>query len=137
MPSFTKVSNGNIAPCRFVTIATTAKDRVTQATAGSGSAGDPPYGISGTGTRNRPSSLANDDGFIAIAGENVLVWGNPEKDVFLELGGTVTAGDSLKSDANGKGLTTTTANDWIGAIAMESGVSGDLVRVQVVPQRLY
>lgn len=138
MPSFTKVANGNVSPSRFVKLDTTTgvKDRVVQATDGAASAGDPIYGISGAGVRNAP--LAGwDDGYHAIAGENCMVWGMPEKDVFLELGGTVTVGAFLKSDANGKGVATTTTGDNVGARASEAGVSGDLIRVQLISPALY
>ncbi len=112
------------------------KDRVIQATDGSGSAGTQNYGISCEGTRLPPISFM-DDGFAAIAGENIKIYGPGDKDCFLELGGTVAQGASLKSDANGKGLSTTTANDWVAAIAMEAGVSGDLVRVMPTEPKLY
>lgn len=128
---YTKVANGNIAPSRFVKIDTTAKDRVLQA-----GAGDKCYGVSQPGVRNAPWAPL-DDGYAAIAGENLMIYGSPSKDIKLELGGTVTAGDSLKSDANGKGVTTTTTGDWIGAEAMESGVTGDVVRVRVVEPHQY
>lgn len=133
MPSYSKCANGNIAPSRFVKIDTTAgvKDRVLQATAG-----DKIYGISFVGTRNAPYAPL-DDGYIAIAGEFLSIYGPSAKDVRLELGGTVTQGDSLKSDANGKGVTTTSTGDWIGAIAMDAGVSGDVIRVQVIPPTQY
>lgn len=44
----------------------------------------------------------------------------------LELGGTVTAGDDLKSGASGVAVTGGTAKR---ATALESGVSGDLISV--------
>ncbi len=131
MPSYTKVANGNVAPSRFVKLDTTTEGRVLQATAG-----DKIYGISQQGTRNTPYG-ALDDGFAAIAGENLNIYGPPEKDVLLELGGTVTRGDSLKSDANGKGVTTTSTGDWIGAIALDSGATGDLIPIQTIPPTQY
>lgn len=49
----------------------------------------------------------------------------------LVLGGTVTRGDSLTSDAAGKGVTITASNDKVQAIgiALASGVSGDIIPV--------
>ena len=128
MSSGTKVANGNIAPSRFVKQDTTAgvKDRVLQA-----GAGDIIYGVSGKGVRNAPWS-ALDDGYIAIAGENVMCYVFPEKDCVLELGGTVTQGDRLKSDSSGKGVVTTTTGQEVGARAEQSGASGDLIRVTLI-----
>lgn len=130
MPSYTKVANGNISPSRFVILG--SGDKVTQASAATTRL----YGISGMGTRNTPLSPL-DDGYHAIADENCMIYGPPEKDVILELGGTVTAGASLTSDASGKGVATTAGTDFVGAVAMEAGVSGDLIRVQVVAGNLY
>ena len=47
----------------------------------------------------------------------------------LTLGGTVTLGDRLASDATGRGVVTTTTGDWVGAIAMEDGVVTDVIKV--------
>lgn len=52
----------------------------------------------------------------------------------LTMGGTVTAGDRLKSDANGKGVGLAvggTVPQNIGALAVEDGVSGDVKDVQI------
>ena len=52
----------------------------------------------------------------------------------LTLGGTVTRGDLLTSDANGCGVTAAPAagvNNRTGAIALISGVSGDVIPVQL------
>jgi hypothetical protein len=54
----------------------------------------------------------------------------------LELGGAVTRGDLLIPDANGKGVAGSTvsgAAQFVGAIAEQSGVSGDIIDVLVVP----
>lgn len=50
----------------------------------------------------------------------------------LELGGTVTRGDFLTADANGKGIKVTAPGQRIGAIAEQSGVSGDYIQVRVI-----
>lgn len=47
-------------------------------------------------------------------------------------GGTVAFGDLLTSDASGKLVATTTANDRVVAIAMEDAVVNDLFSVHVV-----
>lgn len=47
------------------------------------------------------------------------------------LGGTVVAGDELGLDNDGKLIKVATANDRRIAIAMEGGVSGDIIAVEV------
>lgn len=49
----------------------------------------------------------------------------------LKLAGTVARGSLIKSDANGDGLAAV-AGDKFGAMAMASGVSGDVIPVEVV-----
>lgn len=48
----------------------------------------------------------------------------------LELGGTVTQGQFLMPDSNGKGVTATDGN-YYGALALENGVSGDYISVKI------
>lgn len=126
MPSFTKVAGGDIRPMRFVNLDTSNAGRVLEA-----DADEEIYGVSGMGKRFAPYASL-DDGFHAVAGENCQVYGPPEKDVPLVLGGTVTRGDYLKSDADGAGVTASSDQEKYGAIAMESGVSGDIIPVQLV-----
>lgn len=126
MPSYTKVANGTIRPSRFVKLDTTADGKVLEA-----DAGDQIYGISQPGTRNTPYSDL-DDGNAAKTGETLKIFGPPEKGVLLELGGTVTRGQLLKSDADGKGVNAGTDKDQYGAVAEASGVSGELIPVQCV-----
>jgi hypothetical protein len=137
MPSFTRTAGGDIYPMRFVTIDLTVANsfRVVQATAGSGSHGDPPYGISQRGQRR--IDYVSSDGKAAILGEDLQIYGPPDKDVLLMVNGTVTQGDMLKSDSTGMGVSTTTAADWIGAIAMANGVAGQAIPVQCVGPHLY
>lgn len=125
MPSFTKVATGAIVPSSFVKLAST-DGKVTQC-----GAGDEIYGISHPGKRFAPWAPL-DDGNLAIAGESLAIYGPPEKDVLLRLGGTVTPGQRLKSDASGFGVATTADGDEYGAIAMVNGVSGQLILVQCV-----
>lgn len=47
-------------------------------------------------------------------------------------GGTVAAGDLLASDAAGKVVATTTANDRVVAVALEGGAANDLISVVVM-----
>lgn len=48
------------------------------------------------------------------------------------LGGSVSMGDFLAPDSNGALVATTTENDRVIAMAMEDGVSGDLISIEVV-----
>lgn len=128
-----RVANGNIAPCRFVKLdSSTAGGKVLQA-----GDGDKVFGISQPESRMPPYS-GLDDGYCAIAGENLKVYTVADKEVYLEIGsGGCSAGDSLKSDTNGAGVATTTDNTQVGAIAKQSGNSGDLVPVDLISPARY
>lgn len=126
MPSYTKRAGGSIKPMRFVALDTSNPGRVTQAGAGAQI-----YGVSGVGKRYAPYASL-DDGYHAVAGENAIVHGPPEKDVSLVLGGTVTTGQFIKSDANGEGVASTADQEDVGAIAMADGVAGDAIPVQLI-----
>jgi hypothetical protein len=123
---FSMKANGNIAPSRFVKLDTSADNKVLQA-----GAGGIVFGVSQAGTRRTPYN-GLDDGYAAIAGEDLEVFGQSEV-CLLELGGTVSPGDRLKSDADGKGVATTTNLDEYGAIARVAGTSGQLIPVEVRP----
>lgn len=125
MPSFQ--ANGNIGPNLFVKLDTSAAGKVLQATAN-----DPIVGISQPGTRRAPLD-GWDDGYAAIAGETLHVWGEYDNDYcWLVIGtGGCTIGDQLKSDANGAGVTTTTETDNAGAFALETTLAGSLCKVRV------
>lgn len=47
----------------------------------------------------------------------------------LELGGEVARGGQVTADADGKGVAVSAAGQRVGAIALQSGVSGDIIRV--------
>jgi len=126
MSSFTRTADGDIYPMRFTTIVgISAEGRVLQAVAGSR-----PYGISQVGARR--VDYIDSTGRAAIAGEDLNIHGPPEKDVLLQINGTVTRGDFLKPDATGMGITTTTQTDIVGAVAMVSGVAGQAILVEVI-----
>lgn len=128
------IAGGNISPSRFVK-ATTPNRTVVQCSG----ATDLIIGISGIGTHNLPGTIggvAIDDGYHAISGLPCEVF-LPEDSargqiILLELGGTVAWGDTLTSDGSGKGITTVTDANWYGARALSSGVSGQLIKVQVI-----
>jgi hypothetical protein len=57
----------------------------------------------------------------------------------VKLGGTVNADDPITSNASGQGVAAAPAagvNAWIVGIALESGVAGDLIDVQIAPSRI-
>jgi hypothetical protein len=125
-----KLAAGNISPSCFVKLLTTAggDGQVLQATAG-----DQTFGISQAGSRRAPLS-GWDDGYCAILGENLRVYCTPEDNYcFLVVAGTTAPGDKLKSDANGNGVVTTTANDSIGAVSEENATALQLCRVRLLP----
>lgn len=124
MATFSKVANGSIVMSRFVKLDTTADGKVLQC-----GAGDKIFGVSQAGSRRTPYSSL-DDGYAAIAGEDLSITGPPDQ-CLLELGGTVSPGDRLKADTDGKGVATTTDHDEWGAIALVAGTSGKLINVQV------
>jgi hypothetical protein len=119
------VANGNITPSSFVKLDTTAVGKLLIC-----GSDDPVYGVSQEGTRNPPYT-GLDDGYAAIAGENCRVYLEPEE-CWLRIGsGGCTAGDMLNSDASGYGVTTTTETHNAGALALETGLEGQLIRVRV------
>ena len=126
MPEKSYLANGTINPSRFVKLDTTTQGRVLQC-----GAGDKCLGISQLGTRRSPE--VDSSGNAAQTGEPLGVHDEFGELCGLTLGGTVTVGDRLKSDANGKGVTTTTDQDEYGAIAKMNGVSGDVITVEVTP----
>lgn len=57
----------------------------------------------------------------------------------VKLGGTVNANDPITSDANGQGVAAAPGagvNAYIVGIALEGGVSGDLIDVLIAPGRV-
>lgn len=125
VPSAQLVAGGDINPSRFVRISTAANKTVLEADAGSRT-----YGISQEGTQDTP--LPNASTLAAAAGDQLRLYKRGEI-ALLEIGsGGCTAGDALKSDGDGKGVTTTTNNDWVGAEALETAAAGEKALVEVV-----
>lgn len=121
----TGVAAGNIKPSRFLIQATSADNKYSQASSATAA---PLVGISQPGTRNTPYSSL-DDGYAAIAGENLHVYKSPDNaEAPLQLGGTVAAGDLLTTDSDGRGVTATTG-DFVGARAQQAGVADQIVTV--------
>jgi hypothetical protein len=51
----------------------------------------------------------------------------------VKAGGTVAAGDLVTANASGQAVATTTAADRYIGVAMDAGVSGDLIGVRLAP----
>jgi hypothetical protein len=130
--SQTKVASGNIKPSRFVKIVSQTDGQVAQA-----GAGNRTFGISQEGTRNTP--LAGfDDGYAAIANENLHIYTPGDVDVLLMIGsGGCAPGDRLKAGSDGEGIVTTTNLDEVGAIAESTASQYGFARVRpVFPQQV-
>jgi hypothetical protein len=125
-------ANGTIRVGRFVKIDTSDNNSVLEA-----DANERVLGISQMGSRVAPiPEVTTDPPNAAIAGESVMVAypGDPNtSDCLLLIGtGDCTAGDYLKSDADGKGVVideTATNKEEVGALALESATAGEYARV--------
>ena len=127
--------NGNIGYSLFVKLDATAEGYGLQA-----GAGETTFGVAGPFTHNMAVNIGGvelDDAYAGVAGGPAIkVFGEGSSMVPLRIGGTVAVGDYLKSDASGKGVTTTTDKDKVGAVAKQAGVSGDIILVDVVRLQL-
>ena len=122
-------ANGNISPARFVRMDTTTPDNMSVLQAGA-NAGI--IGVSTVAGREAPIPAVSTM-YAAQAGDQINVHGLNEF-CLLEAGGTVACGDELIADSDGKGVaraTSGTTIQMVGAIALEAGSSGNLIRVQV------
>lgn len=121
-------AGGDIEPCRFVIHSSSAENTVTK-----GVGATVPYaGISQEGALAAPTSGAATKA--AGSGDPLRVYGNGEE-CSLELGsGGATQGGALISDANGKGVAVGAYNSgtgqFVGAIALQTGVEGEKIRVR-------
>lgn len=127
-----KMANGNIPPRRFLATVTGAgnADLVVLATDSTKMI----MGVSYNATRYVPGSPA-DDGYLAIAGEPCPYHGAGHM-CELDLGGTVSnVGLALTTDGSGKGVAAAPTDGtiiWFGAIALQTGVADDIVKVLVL-----
>lgn len=119
------VADGDINRSRFVKPSTT-DHRVLEA-----DANEKVVGISQINAKTAPIPSAST--LAGAQGDALTVHGPGESMVMLELGGTVTVGDKLKSDADGKGVVVATSGPVqnVGAIALRGGASGELIPVLV------
>ena len=126
-PSYSKVAGGNILASSFVKLDTGNDGQALQC-----GSGDVPFGISFPGS-DAPPFGGLDTPYCAILNENVGIYGPPDVNVLLQISATVAVGNHLKPDTNGFGTPITGTSDIYGAVAAESGVSGQIIRVNVVP----
>lgn len=122
----TGVAYGAIAPCRFVKFNANGPRNVAQATAGQSA-----DGISQEWQKGTPGLTGSDTAVAAADGDPIMFHGMGEI-ALLEFGGTIDEGAFIKSDSNGKGVTTSTSGDYYSAKCIEAGASGEkkLVLVQ-------
>ncbi len=123
------VARGNIAPFRFVRVDTTTENGCVQA-------GDNTdvIGVAQGGTNKPEVSGMITSQYAAENGQPVRVAGVGSI-TLLEVGGTVTPGQYLKSDSQGRGVpvaTTGTVIQNYGAIALQGGSTGSIIRVMVL-----
>ena len=118
------ISGGNINPKRFVTQQVDADLTVEES-----NATEMPVGVSGIGTKYAPIPEVTTN-YHAESGDQVWVHG-PGEECWLTAGGAVTAGDLLKPDNDGKGVTAG-AGDKYGARALASAATGEDIRAYVM-----
>lgn len=134
------VPGGDIYPSRFVMLSTAADNTVLGCTAGS-----PPIGISQVGTKYPITNPTGQLGGGTITGPGIAAEGTAGIDqiqifslgdvCWLECGGTVAAGDLLEAAGTttnvGRGVKSGPGRNF-GAIALEAGTVGLLIRVQII-----
>lgn len=126
------VATADIRPGRFV------KQGSTDGTITECDANERIFGISHLETDRAPIPEISTP-LAAQAGENCSITHTVGEYTVIELGDTVSNGNLLKSDADGKAVpiasSGTTAQE-VGAEALEDGVAGDIIRVRFRPQVL-
>lgn len=121
-------ATGNVTPSSFIKIDTTSDGDCALA-----GANEQTIGVSHDYTRNAPGTSA-DDGYIAISGETVPIYG-PGQIALVKTGtGGVTRGGWVKSDAAGLAVavaTTGTTIQNVAGVALQSVAAGGLALVRV------
>ncbi len=125
------IAEGNIAPRRVVAKGA-ASFGVIQSTA---SPGGPPLGISCEALRRGPNSPF-DDGFAAITGEEIRVYQLDEFALADVGSNSISAWDFVKSDANGRVVTASTADFYVGQAIQSATASQQQILVKVQPGTL-
>ena len=127
-PNLTLKATGNVTPSRIVKLVSGTDHGVTI----SASATSPNIGVAQMGTRRAPGT-ADDDGYAAIAGENVGVYSAGSGMSPVEIGGTVAVGDALTANSSGQAIATTTEGDFIIGWALEAGTTADIIEYLAQP----
>jgi len=96
--------------------------------------GSPPLGISNEATR-RPANSPLDDTFAAIANEEIRVYQLGEH-ALADAGAVIAAFDWVKPDANGRIVTASTGNYYVGQALQAATVSNQQILVKVQPGTL-
>ncbi len=123
-PSFSAViASLNVSPSRFVKFGTTSF-QVLQCVGS-----DAPVGVSQEGQKYPPSDENASNTYAGSAGDVIAIYG-PGRTCLLELGSAVTVGNFVKPDSSGRGVPASGGVN-AGAVATESGIPGDLIRVIV------
>lgn len=122
-PKLNFVCGSAIYPSRFVKVSASADYQCLPCTAS-----DTPDGISQEGGRYPPVT-----GATGVAGDtnDPLAVYAVQQTCILELGSTVTRGSLVGPDSAGKGIPALTGQTY-GAVALESGVSGNKIRVEII-----
>ncbi len=123
------VARGNITPFRFVRLDTSTENGCVQA-------GDNTdvIGIAQGGTNKPDVSGLISAQYAAESGQPVRVAGVGAI-TLVEAGGTVSPGQYLKSDSSGRAVPVATTGTTIqnyGAIALQGGSTGSIIRVMVL-----
>ncbi len=126
------VAGADIYPCRFIKFKSGSPFTVIQATANSRICG-----VSQEATTLVPIDGMTDSTsvFAARTGMNVPYY-DEHQECLIEVGGAITAGAFVISDANGKAVAASEGNTTIGGVALESATeAGQKIRIRVEFQR--
>lgn len=125
---------GTVNRARFVTQDTSADNTVSEA-----DANEVIHGISQLGGDLAPIPSNSQTTEAATDGNYINVHSIEGEVVLLEYGDTVTRGDRLKADADGKGvpIAGSGGNQNVGALALVSGVAGVLGSVMIRKETVY
>lgn len=125
--SYSGRAGGDIRPARFVKLTqSSGEPQILEC-----DANEAVWGISPQWSR-RMALSGWDDGFAAVAGDTMNVYGPGDDEAVLEIAEACEAGAYLQSDADGKGVLATTDKDHVGAVAKHGGAAGDLIKVKPV-----
>lgn len=124
------IAGGDVYISRFVKLSTTADNTALQAGANERS-----VGISHDGTRDAPGVTGATADLAASAGKPVKTYGLGDICLLWAGSGGFTAGDQIKSDADGKGVTAGSANDQVGAEALQTVAWNERGRVRIVSKQ--